>query len=250
VIALVVGLIVFLGGGDGTPETPPTSPGQGTTEPPTSPTTSVSPTTTEPSPTDTPVLGTVIFSEDFTTASDVFCQQSDQQARYSFVDGTYRIFVGRKNWSAWCRADSPDLESLSNVAVEVDAGKDSGVTDGNFGVICGHVDNQNFYELTMDSSDGFYRIAEWAAGSQEILTEGFSEAISTGNSSYRIRAECTGGAGGEPVTLALLVDGEPIAETTDDQNPYASGSVGLIAGTFTQPDVETRFDNFSVTQLP
>jgi hypothetical protein len=65
--------------------------------------------------------------------------------------------------------------------------------------------------------------------------------VQTGDTSNLIRAVCDGSE------LRLHVNGVLVARAQDEEN-WVEGDVGLIVGTFDQPDVEIEFDNFSVTK--
>jgi hypothetical protein len=67
-----------------------------------------------------------------------------------------------------------------------------------------------------------------------------SDSIRQGSATNRVRADCVG------TTLTLYANGEVLYSIEDSS--YASGDVGLIAGTFDEPGADIRFDNFVVLQ--
>ena len=67
-----------------------------------------------------------------------------------------------------------------------------------------------------------------------------SEAIQQGGAQNTIRADCVGS------TLSLYVNGQKLDEVQDTE--FASGDVGLIAGSFDTPGTDIHFDNFVVTK--
>jgi hypothetical protein len=129
---------------------------------------------------------------------------------------------------------------FTDVSIDVDAGKDTGPDDNDFGVLCRYQDTENFYFLII-SSDGYYGIGKVQNGEQVLLEPPnmyHTEAIFPGNQVNHIRAECSG------TRLALTVNGVFLAEATDSTFP--EGDVGLIVGSFDDPGVDIWFDNFLV----
>jgi hypothetical protein len=109
-------------------------------------------------------------------------------------------------------------------------------------VICRYQDLQNFYFLII-SSDGYGGIGIIQDGDQRIISDEAellpNDAIRQGNVTSFIRAECGGNR------LSLYADGTLIASVQDDT--FASGDVGLLAGTYDEPGTDVHFDNFVVT---
>jgi hypothetical protein len=77
--------------------------------------------------------------------------------------------------------------------------------------------------------------------------------LATGSASLvdganELDATCDGDEGQTYVYLQLLVNGEPVAEATDE-NPLPAGGVALFAGApNAEIPTEVEFDNFVVTQ--
>jgi len=125
--------------------------------------------------------------------------------------------------------------------VEVDAVLVGGPEDNDFGILCRYVDTENYY-FGIISSDGYYAIGTVIGGEQSIIGENMqpSDAIKTGFESNRIRFDCVGS------TLSLYVNGKLVQEETDSS--FASGDVGLMAGTFDTGGTQVAFDNFVVSK--
>jgi hypothetical protein len=148
----------------------------------------------------------------------------------------YRIVVNASNADYW---SNPGFY-FEDVQIDVDALKNAGPDDNDFGVLCRYQDTENFYFLII-SSDGYYGIGIVSDGHQKLLEPPqmyHSEIIIPGNSVNHIRAVCQGSR------LALAVNGEFIAETHDSTFSY--GDIGLIVGSFDEPGVDVLFDNLSV----
>ena len=101
----------------------------------------------------------------------------------------------------------------------------------------------NFY-VFYASSDGYYGIAKVVAGDQDLLGAEnleFTDAIIQADGALNVlRADCVGS------TLSLYINGTLIFETQD--STFASGDVGLLAGTFDIAGTDILFDNFIVSQ--
>jgi hypothetical protein len=110
------------------------------------------------------------------------------------------------------------------------------------GVICRMQNSSDFYFFTI-RSDGAYGIFKMYQGSDHFLgMDGyqFSGAINTGLNTNHIEVRCIGDQ------LSLSVNGVLLATTQDAG--YQVGDLGVIVGTFEQPDINVFFDNFVVSR--
>ena len=181
-----------------------------------------------------------IFWDDFSDTDCEWDQSEDEQALTDFQDGGYRIFVKKSNYSAWA---NPNESSNTDVRVEADALKNGGDDDNEFGLICRHVDAENFYVATI-SSDGYYGFLRRLGGGdieligmESMLS---SDAVQLGGASNHIRLDCVGSI------LTLYVNGEMVGQASD--SALTNGDVGLYAGTFEIAGTDILFDNFVVYQ--
>ena len=181
----------------------------------------------------------VLFQDDFSNPDSGWdrVHESDGVTDYT-GDGAYRIQVNTPNLDVWA---NPGLK-FTDVRVEVDATKVDGPDDNDFGVLCRYKDLGNFYFFII-SSDGYYAIGKVYQGDQTLLTGDSmspSDAILQGAATNHLRADCVGSR------LTFYVNGVKLAEVQDDA--FAEGDVGLMAGTFDQPGTHILFDNFTVLQ--
>jgi hypothetical protein len=122
----------------------------------------------------------------------------------------------------------------------VDATKNGGPDDNDFGIICRYTDADQFYYAVI-SSDGYYGIMKMTSnGGVPIDNENLleSDKIIQGSATNHIRFDCVGSA------LALYINGIKIDQKTDTD--FTTGNVGLIAGTFDTVGTDILFDNFFV----
>ncbi len=182
--------------------------------------------------------GAILFSDDFSNPFSGWDTVSVETGVTDYADGVYRIFVNKDNTDIWANPG----QFFTDTIIEVEATKVGGPDDNDFGVICRYQDLQNFYFLII-SSDGYGGIGIVQDGDQRIISDEAellpNDAIRQGNVTSFIRAECVGNR------LSLYADGTLIASVQDDT--FASGDVGLLAGTYDEPGTDIHFDNFVVT---
>jgi len=180
----------------------------------------------------------VLFQDDFSDTSSGWDHFDDGEVITEYVDGAYQIIINIENTDVW---SNPGL-SFEDTVVEVDATKQDGPDDNDFGIICRYQDPSNFYYFLI-SSDGFYTIAKWGGGEQVLISSDnmeYSDIINQGYASNKIRADCIGNR------LVLWVNDQILVEATD--TAFTTGDVGLIAGTFGTPGTDIIFDDFMVRE--
>lgn len=200
------------------------------------PTSTVITTPTE-SPTPT-LLPTSVIADDFSSYTGWAVTDNETYA-FGFDKGGYYIFVDFPGAPVWS-ARSLDL---ANVIVETTASRLSGPDDGYFGIMCRQqIDGFNYYIFTI-SIDGSYGIGKVVNGTLHFIQEGMDQAghILPADSSNLIQATCT------DHLLRLKVNNQLLLEVQDED--FASGKVGLVAGNRTGKGLYVLFDNF-IVQAP
>ena len=180
----------------------------------------------------------LLFQDDFSNPDSGWDRLENEDGVTDYQDGQYRILVNTTNTDVWA---NPGLNFTSTV-IEVDATKVGGDDNNDFGVVCRYKNGENFYFFVI-SSDGYYGIGKVQDGQQVLIgMESMppTDAVKQGNATNRIQAYCDGS------TLRLLVNGELLAETTDED--LTSGDVGLLAGSFHTPGTDILFDNIVVQE--
>lgn len=179
----------------------------------------------------------ILFSDDFSDTSKKWDQVTETTRTTDYFNEAYRITVNDINSDAWA---NPGKESFTDTRIEVDASKNGGPDDNDFGIICRYIDPNKFYYGVI-SSDGFYAIMKMTAdGGTPLGNENMAEsdAINIGAVTNHIRFDCIGS------TLTLYVNQTQVDQQTDIE--YTSGNAGLLAGTFTTAGADILFDNFLV----
>lgn len=183
-----------------------------------------------PAPTMVASPGDVLQLDDFSGKRGWFVELS---SRYEivFTQGGYRILAITKNNPVW----SVRSFEQDDVRLEVDAVQLAGPTDGYYGLVCHHQDNENYYLLVV-SLDGNFGIGKVKDNELRFLnfTNEYNQLLSSqGN---RLRADCVGD------TLKLYVDGEHVLEARDDE--FVSGGIGMVVGNRSTSGTDVLFDNF------
>jgi hypothetical protein len=183
------------------------------------------------------VPANVLFQDDFADPTSGWDRITKEAGITDYADGAYRIFVNTISTDVW---SNPGLQ-FDDVRVEADATKVGGDDDNDFGVICRYMGPENYYFFII-SSDGYYGIGKVSGGKQQLIgMESMppSEAIRQGKASNHLRADCIGSK------LSLYVNDQFLAQVEDGE--FASGDVGLMAGSLASPGTDIHFDNFVVS---
>jgi hypothetical protein len=176
--------------------------------------------------------------DDFSNPESGWDRVDESDYFTDYYNDAYRIIVYTDMSDSWA---NPGEYSYGDVSIEVDATKNGGPDDNDFGIICRYQGTNDFYYGVI-SSDGYYGIMKVTSGSSEQL--GYSElqtsdVINQGTTSNHIRFVCAGDV------LSLYVNGQLVDQQTDAT--LVQGNVGLLAGTYDIPGTDILFDNFSVT---
>jgi hypothetical protein len=180
--------------------------------------------------------GDTLFEDDFSNPASGWDRIQDSGGKIDYVDGKYHMAVNTADTDVWANPG----KKFGNVSVQVSAAKVGGTDNNDYGVICRYVDSDHFYFFVI-SSDGYYGIGKVKDGqflmvNQEDMLP--SEDIRKGSEMNTIQADCVGS------TLSLYVNGK-LLDTQKDSD-FATGDVGLLAGTFAEAGVEVEFDDFIV----
>jgi len=181
----------------------------------------------------------VLFQDDFSDSSSGWPEASDSDKAAGYTDdGRYSIQAITDSQDVWAHPG----QDFSDVSIEVDAVKTGGPDNNDFGVICRFVDDDNFYFFLL-ASDGFQVIGKYENGEAIFLSAEKmqpSDEVNQGTETNHLRADCAG------PSLTLFANGTQVASVTDTS--FTHGDIGLMAGTFDEPNVTIAFDNFVVRE--
>jgi hypothetical protein len=200
--------------------------------------------TQAPMPTPMPTLRLtpelLVWEDDFSNPKSGWDRGADSDAEWGYQDGEYRILVQAEDITVW--ANTHERYDLTNLAMVVEARRVAGPLDNEYGVIVRYQDRANFYLFSV-SSDGMYSVQmlrddKW----NELVKWTPSAVIIQDEGTNVLRVEATG------PQMRFLVNGELLCVVQD--STFASGSIGLAAGSFVEAGVEVHFDNLLVRQMP
>ncbi len=180
----------------------------------------------------------VLFRDDFSNDNSGWDVYSDEIGTTDYINDEYRIRVEEVQYDVWAFP----YKDYANVDITVEARKEAGPDDNNFGVICRAETDESFY-MGLVASDGYYVIQKMTPEGYERLSGeyfDYSDAINQGSATNTIRLTCVGD------TITLYANGTQLASVQDTE--FTAGDVGLLAGTFDTGGVDIRFDNFVVRE--
>ena len=178
-----------------------------------------------------PEQGEILLEDDFSTTGKAWYTGEENGNSITNLSGIMEFTVTKESWLVWTEST---LLYTPDVVMEVDAQLWDGDLTNNYGVMCRYVDADNYYSLTI-ANDGYVEILKYVGGEAELLYGEMQLANFDANVNH-LAASCIG------ETLALYVNGEFIVSVEDSS--LSSGDVGLVVGTYDQPPVTVRFDNF------
>jgi S1-C subfamily serine protease len=178
--------------------------------------------------------GDLIFSDDFSDNSYGWGLGEFSSGAADIASGKLEIALNTANFLVW--SDLPDTY-YDPVIMVVDAELVYPAGDGDFGFICGLQDAENFTALEI-SEDGWYTIYKYVNDEFVSIVEWEYSDLIPMSGPYTLSAYC--GAD----RLALAVNGSLLVETTDAG--MAPGRVGLVAGTYDNPNFIVGFDDFAL----
>jgi hypothetical protein len=185
----------------------------------------------------TPQASDVLFADDFSNTGSGWDSLRNDDGITDYENGGYRIQVATPDTELWANPG----KNFTDVRVEVDATRQAGPEDNDFGVICRYQDVNNFYYFIV-TSDGYYGIIKVQDGEMALLADGdeFGSTDAVSGGVNRIRADCVGS------TLTLYLNGQQLDSRQDAD--FTSGDVGLIAGSYSEAGTDILFDNFTVAK--
>ncbi|MGH2582483.1 MAG: trypsin-like peptidase domain-containing protein [Anaerolineales bacterium] len=180
--------------------------------------------------------GTEVFFDDFSNLSSGWAIGSSEEGSVSYAGGSLDIEVIPEQWLYWSFAGKQFTDSV----IKVDVQFTTSVGDADTGILCRYRDTNNFYAFEV-SEDGYFSIWKMLDGEIIAIVDWQSSSlIPTNGSPFTLNAACDG------AQLLLGINGSILAEATDAD--FASGDVGLIAGTYENGGVMVSFDNFQVIE--
>jgi TIR domain len=190
----------------------------------------------------------VIFEDDFSSRESGWPDVGNETAGGHYKNDAYSVYAEAlpgKNYAG----GAPDASSVypsapPSINIDVEARRITGSSqDVEYGIFCRLVPDASWYAFTVKGES--VRISRHDSSGDASLATGSASLVDGAN---ELDATCDGDEGQTYVYLQLLVNGEPVAEATDE-NPLPAGGVALFAGApNAEIATEVEFDNFVVTQ--
>ena len=180
-----------------------------------------------------PEGGNLIIGDDFTDNRNEWGLLDDSEGLVEISDGRLTITVFQEQYYVWTTL----IGSYDNLILAAEAEVVNPQGDGDFGFVCGVQDGSNFTAMEI-TEDGYYSIWKMVNGQSEMLVDWtYSELVASGGP-YSMAAYC-----GDD-RLAFAVNEMLLTEISDPD--YVSGAVGLIAGTYENPNFSVGFDYYYI----
>ena len=180
-----------------------------------------------------------LLVDDFSSAGSGWQVEADQDFEIGYKDGEYRVMVHNPGLFVW--GNPKRSYDLADFLLEVDARRAGGPVNNQIGLVVRRQNDQNFYLFSI-SSDGTYGVDmlqndTWS----HLVAWTSSKSIKQDTAWNHLRVECVG------ARMRFYVNNDLLAEVED--NTFASGNIGLGAGTMDEGGVEVRFDNLRLQVL-
>ncbi len=180
--------------------------------------------------------GEVLYQENFANNTSGWDRVLNDGGIMDYDSGGYRILVRQPKMNFW----STPAGNFGDVRVEADVTRLNGPDENRAGLMCRY-QNGNYYFFVV-SNDGFYAIGKFTNGQAILIGQESmvaSDVIQVEGANH-LRADCIG------TTLTFYVNDTQVASTLDAD--FATGGVGVLAGSFDEPGVDVLFQDFVVMQ--
>jgi hypothetical protein len=177
------------------------------------------------------------FYDDFSSPGSGWPYYEDGDAIYNYLNGEYQI-VAKNDW--WWVGARPGYQAADyNVKVDV---RKVGAGYGSYGILFGLAgDWSHFYSFDIDP-DGYYSLWYRDSSGWKMLADGNSPHINKNNAVNRIGVKREG-------SKIEVFTNDHLLITTSDDTYTGLGYAGLVVYSYEEPNIEARFDNFSVVPL-
>lgn len=197
--------------------------------------------------------GGAVFDDDFSSRASGWDEAGEEPRGGHYTNGAYRLYSDQKrNEGAEAgtprNAGSVYPTAPPNVRIDV-AGRKIGGSDreGGWGIVCrDDTRGSNGYAFQIwDQDVAIVKYFDSGPG-YKTLTEHFNVPVVNATGTNEMRAACTNVQGQQAVNLVLSVNGQKVAEYTDADAPFLTGTVGLFVTS--DKAMEAEFDNFVVNR--
>jgi TIR domain len=195
--------------------------------------------------------GAAVFEDDFSSRAAGWDEAAAESNGGHYANGAYRLYADQERnegtEGSWPRNERSVYPSAPvNIQIEVDARKVAGKRGG-YGILCrddSKGDNGYLFQIWDNdvAIEKYFDSKPWYKTLKEKID---SRAVKlTGTN--KMQAACTNDEAQETVHLTFWVNDQKVAEYTDPDDPFVTGTVGLFVTT--DKAIEAEFDNFVVNR--
>ena len=179
------------------------------------------------------------YYDDFSNPASGWPEEDVGSYSLEYLDQEYRILVKNPDWYTLA---GPGYQA-SDFILEVDVRNISGIA-GTYGMVFGLSGDLTQFYIFWISTAGGYEVWKYDGDSSpwEQLAAGTSASIFPGTATNRIRVRRSGAG------ISVYANGQ-LLNSLNDNTFTGMRYVGLTAGSFSTPNLDVRFDNFSVSPL-
>lgn len=181
----------------------------------------------------------LIFSEDFEDSDGNWALGDYTDSNVVIEDGWMTYRMKTPSWVSW---DVTGEVYANDVRMEAYFSNDAELTENQQGFICRYQDDDNYYLITF-GNDGYLRLGIRSYGEWNFLVDEYGPEGTVDPTFNYVEATCIGNE------MVLYINGVEAARATDPDSTIPSGDVGLMFGTFDDPNVIISVDDFMVYSL-
>jgi hypothetical protein len=192
-----------------------------------------------------------VFEDDFSSRAGGWDDAGAVPNGAHYTNGAYRIYADQERNDGGEGSPPRNEGSLypsapADIRLEVDARKIPGPgRQGGYGIFCrddGRSDNGYAFQI-WDQDVAIVKYFDVDPG-YKTLTQRLHTPVVDAAGANEMQASCTNVEGQRAVNLVFTVNGQKVAEYTDRDDPFLTGTVGLFVTT--DKAIEAEFDNFVV----
>jgi len=180
--------------------------------------------------------GDILYQEQFENNTTGWARIANDNGIMDYDGGGYRILVRQPKLNIWSTSE----KDFGDVRLEADVIKLNGPDENRMGLICRYQGGDYYFFII--SNDGYYAVGKFIGGQTLLLGQTAmqpSEFIKK-DAVNHLRADCIGDS------LTFYINFKQVASVKDTD--FKNGDVGLLAGAFSEENVDVLFDHFVVIQ--
>ncbi len=180
-----------------------------------------------------------IFKENFADPSSGWASLENENIQKGYENGEYSILIKKANYSHWTLFPTAKIPAAFSLAVKA---RKLGDSEGEYGIIFGFIDQQNYYLFSIDSK-GHYKLERIVNGKAATRIDWrYSYAINKGNKTNALKLVVD-----TANNLKLYANGVLI-RTVLTESYYEGGHLAVCAQSY-DPNFQVKFDDIELTGI-